>query len=51
MLEARRWLRLLEKLKERRYAEWSAAAANELEETASESYPARWAVKGGEAVK
>jgi hypothetical protein len=45
MLEARRKLRLLEKLKERRYAEWSAAAAKELEEMASESYLARWAVK------
>lgn len=45
MMEARRRLRLLEKLKERRYAEWSAAAAKELEEMASESYLARWAVK------
>jgi flagellar protein FliJ len=45
MLEARRKLRLLEKLKERRYAEWSAVAAKELEEMASESYLARWPVK------
>jgi flagellar protein FliJ len=45
MLEARRKLRLLEKLRERRYAEWSASAAKELEEMASESYLARWAVK------
>ncbi len=42
MLEARRRLRLLEKLKERRHAEWSAAAAKELEEMASESYLAQW---------
>jgi flagellar export protein FliJ len=45
MLEARRRLRLLERLKERRHEEWSAAAAKELEEIASESYLARWAVK------
>ena len=45
MLDARRKLQLLEKLKERRYAEWSAAAAKELEDMASESYLARWAVK------
>jgi flagellar export protein FliJ len=43
MLEARRRLRLLEKLKERRRAEWQAACAKELEEMASESFLARWA--------
>lgn len=43
MLEARRRLRLLERLKERRHAEWSAQAAKELEELASESYLACWA--------
>ncbi len=42
MLEARRRLRLLERLKERRQAEWSAAAAKELEEIASESYSSQW---------
>jgi flagellar export protein FliJ len=42
MLEARRRLRLLERLKERRQAEWTAGAAKELEEMASESYLAQW---------
>lgn len=41
-LEARRKLRLLERLKERRQAEWNAAAAKELEEIASESYSSQW---------
>ena len=43
MLEARRKCRLLERLKERRLAEWKSAAAAELEQTASESYLARFA--------
>jgi hypothetical protein len=34
MLEARRRVRLLERLKESRYAEWSSQAAEEIEETA-----------------
>ncbi|HUI53648.1 MAG TPA: hypothetical protein VLY04_01665 [Bryobacteraceae bacterium] len=42
MLEARRRCRLLERLKERRLAEWQAARDRELEELASESYLARW---------
>ncbi len=42
MLEARRRVRLLEKLKARRLAEWQAAHDKELEEIASESYLARW---------
>jgi len=42
VLEARRRLRLLEKLKERRLAEWRAAEKKELEELASESYLAKW---------
>lgn len=42
MFEARRKLRLLERLKERRQAEWNAAAAKELEEIASESYSSQW---------
>lgn len=45
MLKARRPLRLLGRLEERRYAEWSAAAMKELEEMASESYLSRWTVK------
>jgi hypothetical protein len=42
MLEARRRLRLLERLKERRLAEWKEANNKELEELASESYLAQW---------
>lgn len=42
MLEARRQFRLLERLKEKRWAEWSAEAAKEMEELASESYLAQW---------
>jgi len=42
MLEARRRVRLLERLRERRLAEWEEARDRELEELASESYLARW---------
>jgi flagellar export protein FliJ len=42
MLEARRRCRLLERLKERRHAEWQAGFDRELEETAAEAYLARW---------
>lgn len=42
MLEARRRLRLLERLKERRLAEWRAAWDRELDEQAAMSYLARW---------
>ena len=42
MLEARRRCRLLERLKERRLAEWKAAAERELDEVASDSYLAQW---------
>jgi flagellar export protein FliJ len=42
MLEARRRCRLLEKLKERRKADWTVALNRELEELASESYLAQW---------
>ena len=42
MLEARRRCRLLERLKERHLAEWTAARDHELEEIAAESYLARW---------
>lgn len=43
MLEARRRCRLLERLKERRLAEWTLARDREPEEVASESFLARWA--------
>jgi flagellar export protein FliJ len=42
MLEARRALRLLERLKDKRKAEWNLEAAKEIEEMASESYLAQW---------
>jgi hypothetical protein len=42
MLEASRRVRLLERLKERRLAEWRAGFEKELEENAAESYLARW---------
>ena len=42
MLEARRRCRLLERLKERRLAEWIAQRDREVEEVAAESYLARW---------
>jgi flagellar export protein FliJ len=43
MLEARRRVRLLEKLEQRRREEWSAARDRELEEVAAESHLARLA--------
>lgn len=43
MLEARRRCRLLERLSERRLKEWQAERDREVEETAAESYLARWA--------
>jgi flagellar export protein FliJ len=42
LLEARRRLRLLEKLKERKLSQWRAAAAKELDEMAAEAYLATW---------
>jgi hypothetical protein len=42
MLDARRRCRLLERLKERRLAEWTAGRDHELDEIAAESYLARW---------
>jgi hypothetical protein len=42
MLEARRCCRLLERLKERRRAEWQAATDREMEELAAESFLAGW---------
>jgi hypothetical protein len=43
MLEARRRCRLLERLKDRRWAEWQAARDRELEELAADSYLAQFA--------
>ncbi len=42
MLEARRRCKLLERLKERRLAEWTFARDHELDEIAAESFLARW---------
>lgn len=42
VLEARRDVRLIEKLKERRLAEWQAEADRELEALAAEVFLARW---------
>src|SRR5580692_8054977 len=42
MLEARRRCRLLERLKERRKAEWDTAFNRELEAVAAESFLAQW---------
>ena len=42
VLEARRRYRLLERLKERRLAEWQSAADRELDELAADSYLAQW---------
>jgi flagellar export protein FliJ len=42
MLEARRRCRLMEKLKERRRADWQTALNRELEELAGESFLAQW---------
>lgn len=42
MLEAQRRCRLLERLKERRLAEWQAAEDRDVEQIAAESYLARW---------
>lgn len=46
MLEAQRRCRLLERLRERREAEWRAATDHALEELAGESYLARWRQAG-----
>ncbi len=42
VLEAQRQCRLLEKLEQRRHAEWQKAADSELESMAAESFLARW---------
>jgi hypothetical protein len=46
MLEARRRFRLLERLKDRRLAEWKTACDRELDEIAAESYLAQWGNAG-----
>jgi flagellar export protein FliJ len=46
MLEARRRCQLLERLKERRLAEWQASADKELEQLAAESHLARLSRQG-----
>jgi flagellar export protein FliJ len=46
MLEARRRCQLLERLRERRLAEWQAAADKELEQIAAESHLARLGRQG-----
>jgi hypothetical protein len=50
MLEARRRCRLLERLRERRLAEWKAASDREMEEIAAESYLAQWGSADGRAL-
>ncbi len=49
MMEARRRCRLLERLKQRRLAEWESARDKELDEMAAESYLARWVREATEA--
>jgi len=46
MLEARRRFRLLERLKQRRFAEWTASGNREVEDIAAENYLARWGRRG-----
>ncbi len=47
MLEARRRVRLLERIKERRLTEWQAECDREIEQMASESYLSGWVRRGG----
>jgi hypothetical protein len=46
MLEARRRFRLLERLRDRRFAEWQEAVDRELDQLASDSHLARLARRG-----
>ena len=46
MLEARRRVRLLERLREKRMEEWTEAQAKELEELAADAYLAKWKQRG-----
>jgi hypothetical protein len=50
MLEARRRCRLLERLKEQRFTEWTATRDREVEEIAAESYMARWSRQSARAL-
>jgi len=43
LVEERRRCRLLERLRQRRWAEWHSAAEKELDELAGDSYLAQWA--------
>jgi hypothetical protein len=45
VLNAERNVRLLEKLKARRLADWNAAVAKELDELATDSFLARWVLE------
>lgn len=47
VLEARRKLRLLERLKERRRADWETETAREVEKLAGEVFLANWNRRGG----
>jgi len=51
MMAARRRLRLLERLKERRLSEWRAARDRELEDQAAESYLAKAVISHQSSVK
>jgi len=46
LLEAQRQCRLLEKLEQRRHAEWRRAQDREMESVAAESFLARWSRQG-----
>jgi hypothetical protein len=46
VLEAQRQCRLLEKLEQRRHAEWRRAQDREMESVAAESFLARWSRQG-----
>jgi flagellar export protein FliJ len=46
VVEARRGVRLLERLRDRKLADWHATAAKELETVAAESFLSRWQREG-----
>jgi hypothetical protein len=50
MLEARQCCRLMERLKERRLAEWEVANNRELDEMAAEAYLAQWSQRQRETL-
>jgi flagellar export protein FliJ len=49
LTEARRQVRLLEKMKERKWDEWRAAADREMEAEAAELFLSKWSGRGGGA--